>query len=285
MANYFLQVLNTALGRMQATQPGDGARIDGAFFIPEMATPTPIADVGAIYTKTDNNLYFQDGAGVEHQILTGATRSAELTLKGNAAPTVISTVDDTVGLVVPISGGVNGFAFVAGLTGAITDTADNGGVLRLTDASHGLDTGDVITVNGLATAAQNAATRVTVIDPNTIDCDDIAYATASETGVWERPSQLVAGVDAAGEYGIVHFDTLTASGTNKVYELAAMVNITEQTEGFAERKMTGATDTGTTGGVGHVALAAGDRVWMCIRGITDATDVTLKHFGFHLKAE
>jgi len=34
----------------------------------EITTPTPAADWGAIYTKSDNKLYFQDGAGVEHTV-------------------------------------------------------------------------------------------------------------------------------------------------------------------------------------------------------------------------
>lgn len=36
--------------------------------LPEITTPTAVADVGKIYTKSDNKLYFQDGAGVEHEV-------------------------------------------------------------------------------------------------------------------------------------------------------------------------------------------------------------------------
>ena len=34
----------------------------------EMTTPTAVADYGALYTKADNKLYFQDGAGIEHEV-------------------------------------------------------------------------------------------------------------------------------------------------------------------------------------------------------------------------
>lgn len=34
----------------------------------ESTTPTAIADFGAIYTKADNHLYFQSGAGVEYDL-------------------------------------------------------------------------------------------------------------------------------------------------------------------------------------------------------------------------
>ena len=38
----------------------------GTIFFSETTTPTPIADTGAIYTKANNELFFQDGAGNEH---------------------------------------------------------------------------------------------------------------------------------------------------------------------------------------------------------------------------
>jgi hypothetical protein len=42
--------------------------IDGAFHFRETTTPTAIVNYGAIYSKADNKLYFQDGAGVEHTV-------------------------------------------------------------------------------------------------------------------------------------------------------------------------------------------------------------------------
>ena len=46
----------------------DGIKISGAVAMSETTTPTATADVGKIYTKSDNKLYFQDGAGTEHEI-------------------------------------------------------------------------------------------------------------------------------------------------------------------------------------------------------------------------
>jgi hypothetical protein len=39
----------------------------------EITTPSSSVNYGKIYTKNDNDLYFQDGAGTEHNILKGAT--------------------------------------------------------------------------------------------------------------------------------------------------------------------------------------------------------------------
>ncbi len=39
-----------------------------SFHIPEITTPTAIGSWGALYPKADNKLYFQDGAGAEHEV-------------------------------------------------------------------------------------------------------------------------------------------------------------------------------------------------------------------------
>jgi hypothetical protein len=44
------------------------SRFDGAIFIAELSTPTAQTNFGAIYPKNDNKLYFQDGAGTEHEL-------------------------------------------------------------------------------------------------------------------------------------------------------------------------------------------------------------------------
>ena len=41
---------------------------NGAIHLLETSTPTAITNMGAIYTKNDNKLYFQDGANVEHTV-------------------------------------------------------------------------------------------------------------------------------------------------------------------------------------------------------------------------
>ena len=39
-----------------------------ALFLLETTTPSAKANMGALYTKNDNKVYFQDGAGVEHEV-------------------------------------------------------------------------------------------------------------------------------------------------------------------------------------------------------------------------
>jgi hypothetical protein len=41
---------------------------NGVITLKETTTPTAVTDYAKVYSKADNKLYFQDGAGVEHEI-------------------------------------------------------------------------------------------------------------------------------------------------------------------------------------------------------------------------
>ncbi|RLC68398.1 MAG: hypothetical protein DRH97_03250 [Chloroflexi bacterium] len=52
------------MGRMKPGGDGLGASIH----LKETTTPSAVANYGAIYTKSDNHLYWQSGAGVEYDL-------------------------------------------------------------------------------------------------------------------------------------------------------------------------------------------------------------------------
>jgi hypothetical protein len=59
---------NVGIG-LDPTSNMEGLSIEqGLLTLKERATPTADTNYGKIYTKTDNKIYFQDGAGVEHEI-------------------------------------------------------------------------------------------------------------------------------------------------------------------------------------------------------------------------
>jgi hypothetical protein len=71
--NHLLVVMDLATGNvgigLEPTANMLGLSIEaGCLTIKETATPTADADYGKVYCKNDNKLYFQDGAGVEHEI-------------------------------------------------------------------------------------------------------------------------------------------------------------------------------------------------------------------------
>lgn len=45
-----------------------GENAGGQLFLKECTTPTAVTNYGTLYTKNDNKLYFQDGAGNEHEV-------------------------------------------------------------------------------------------------------------------------------------------------------------------------------------------------------------------------
>ena len=55
---------------LRASTLDDGFEIaaGGSLTLPEITTPTADANKGKLYTKADNKLYFQDGAGAEHEV-------------------------------------------------------------------------------------------------------------------------------------------------------------------------------------------------------------------------
>jgi len=59
-----------ALKIYEETTMGFMFRGSGALHLFETTTPTAVTNYGAIYTKNDNELYFQDGAGNEKTVTT-----------------------------------------------------------------------------------------------------------------------------------------------------------------------------------------------------------------------
>jgi len=257
-------------------QVGDPV-IDGqtTILLAETTTPSAIENYAQLYTKSSNRPFFQDGDGDEHEIVEVDVEHGEMYMDGNSNATTITDANKPVAIEGFASSHLKDFTVVSSKNGVITDTADNT-VLRILDAAHGLTTGDIVTINGLATAAQNATTVITRIDNNNFDCDNITFATASETGTWQMGSYLLVPTGGAGSYMATMAASATPAGTNKTYLIQLCIGITPQADMKVERKF-GAADIGSMMMNGIITLADTNRVWIGIQGLTDATDITLKH--------
>jgi hypothetical protein len=69
--NCALVILSNGAVGVRTTSPSSYADLTlegGALCLKERATPTADENYGKLYTKTDNKLYFQDGAGAEHVV-------------------------------------------------------------------------------------------------------------------------------------------------------------------------------------------------------------------------
>ena len=252
--------------------------LDGqtTILLAETTTPTAVTNYGQIYTKSSDRIFFQDGAGNEHEVVEVDVEHGEMYMDGNGTPVTITTKDDPVALEGFSSSHLVDFTFVSSSNGIITDTANNSGTLRITDVGHGLTTGDIVTINGLATPAQNGTTVITRITDDVFDCDDISYATIDETGTWQMGSYLLTPTGGAGTYLAIMFNSATPGGTNKTYLIQLCIGNVAQVDAKSERKF-GAADIGAFPLGGFITLSDADRIWLSTTNLTDTTDITFKH--------
>ena len=77
------------MGNGQSIIPGGSNHGDlsEVLYLDEITTPSAVSGRAKLYTKSDNNLYFQDGAGVEHTVEVGAANIRELWLEPAEDPT------------------------------------------------------------------------------------------------------------------------------------------------------------------------------------------------------
>ena len=128
--------------------------LQGGVFLELLETTTPAAVSGSskFYTKTDDKLYHQDGAGAEHELGDVDVLHGEFFVNGNGTATTITdggAGKKDVALELGASDHLKDFTFQAGSNGVIGNTADNSTVLRITDTGHGLVSGDIVTINGI----------------------------------------------------------------------------------------------------------------------------------------
>jgi len=169
-ANNVVKIGDSGLGT------GTDLLVSGTTYLEEITTPSAIASVGAIYPKADNNLYFQDGAGVEKTLhdsedtitidLSLETYDAEparasvTNLHGGLLSLATAQPLDSVPTDLVVTKGIGKVMIVVNagsdLAGDITVTGET--IDRDTGASTPADT-DTITVDAVTTDASDTDTN------------------------------------------------------------------------------------------------------------------------------
>jgi hypothetical protein len=91
-----LTVLSTGVVGINTETPSINADLtleNGVLNIKETTTPTSDTDYGKLYTQSDNMLYFQDGAGIEHEVHLVDTFLGEMYAVDSSSVTTINTVN------------------------------------------------------------------------------------------------------------------------------------------------------------------------------------------------
>ena len=265
----------------------DGLSIElGLLTLKERALPTADGGYGKIYTKTDNMLYFQDGAGVEKVVALEAKFISEMYMYESGGSITIDTANEYHLMSGFSTGTVAGWTFDAGSTGPIASFADYSGTVAnailATDVAHGLVTGDDVSITG--TTAPNDYNGVYTI---TWVSNDTFYFLApglwnnTTTATWTEGSYLQAGTDAVGTYLANWSVTGEAGGAAKTYKFELFKNSSEVNTVAAEMTPHG-TNPQNCGSSGFVDIVAGDRIYVGMMNKTDTTNFALEHANLDL---
>ena len=268
-------------GSFTTVNASDVVTLEKEVTIKEITTPTPVSGYGKIYTKSDNSLYFQDGAGVEHIAHPIGENYGEAYIYNNSNATVIETADTPIALRQISEGLSNNFTFDAGSTGAITAFADYSGTVAgtvlATSGTHGLSTGEIITIRG--TTNYNGVSSVTVVSIDTFYFTDTWVADDGASD-WDQGASLTVGTGAAGLYpAFWQMSTAPAAACDLIFMM--YVNTTAQTKSTAERKFP-INDLGSCSSSCVLDVSDGDIIWLSVQ--SDGTaDITNKHGEFNLR--
>jgi len=254
----------------------------GVLTLKETTTPTADTNYGKIYTKDTDQLYFQDGGGVEHILAQADTNYGEFKVSDNATETVIRGDDEYQALTANVVTGLqNGFTYAAGLLGEVASIADGtGGLIAVTDVGHGLSAGDMITMNGHTDSAYNGIFEVMTVPTANVFTVTATY-TATDTGYWQKGASLKVNAGGAGTYKGTWASTGIAASNGQTVDFCPVVNTTPAAAACARRTFSNA-DYGSFGGTEIVTLAVDDIIWFVMRNTTSDGNVTIRTLDLNL---
>lgn len=208
---------------------------------------------------------------------------AEMFIYNNSNKAVMYEADTWHGAIGFAEGNISDcLTFHGAVTQAITIWADAGAqdpneVTATSDGCQaaGLAVGDFVTINN--TTNYNGVYEVKAVTTNTFN---IVHADSGNdgTGQFTMPAHFhVENGDGAGLYSVTGNGSISPDANSKEFDLCFFVNGDAQTNTFMRCE---AKTSGTYNSVAFdslVELANGDVLWLGIMGLTDATDVTVKH--------
>jgi len=166
---------------------------------------------------------------------------------------------------------VNGIAFNAGSTGAITIYAGpDGGQVTVTSNDHGLSEGDIITISG--STNYNNIYEITNVSTHTFEIT-AGWLGDDAAGTWRNGSNYV--VDKTGIYLTGWQLSAHSAGANKTYRFSMSHDAAICPQGLQRRKFAIQDDEGAVAGSCILSLTAGEIVAFNVYCETDDTNITL----------
>lgn len=253
---------------------------------------------GINITGVDNDLKLHNGALINNNHADSLTITeakviieGDLTVTGNQTlhgeanahasngTLIIDQASQSYGIEGELSAGLNnGFSFASGSNGVIADIASIAAndSIAISDATHGLVTGDYIAVQS---ANHSGLVVVTRIDADSFHVD-INFV-GDEVGTWQKGDQLIASAGTAGRFTIDVAITSAAGAASKEYHYHAVQNVTslDQTSFHITTRGTQHQSSSRTG---YVTVTAGDRFWLIVMNETDTQNLEYEDAGLIL---
>ena len=288
-------VMGDKVGGNTTTIGTDGAmKTTSAIAIKEVTTPTPIADYGQLYTKNNNELFFQDGAGTEHLLhgdsfsdmwYHGASFDAVAIGTQNSFTKItsfenISSEDDLGNL---ISNTTNN-EMTVGANGAGVYTiafhmssSVAGGASKEMVICPGVELATPVDVTG----ATNATPIVVTSVAHGLLNGDMVEIVGATTNTGANGTWIVAS-KADDTFTLIALDGTDSVG-NGVYD-ASSGDVTIKYPGsLVMHKEISQSDIDVGGGHADTGLAAGDKVAVYVANLDDTSDFNV--YGINIDAE
>ena len=255
---------------------------NGLYLVEQAAALDDVATLAQIWVKntTPQELWWTNEDGNDTHVATSDADSGVMKITANQTVT-IETANTPNAVKAFSTGLLENWTFVAGATGAITAYADYdstvSGTVLATSASHGRTTGDFITIRG--TTNYNGVFEITVVNSSTFYFTDTWVANDGASD-WEMGAYLTVDAGGEGDYAIEWDGSLSEGGAAgglifvRIYQDATELDLTRD-------RLFANNDIGAMSGGDHVAIVAGDRIWMAIE--SDGTnDMTLRFMNVRL---
>jgi hypothetical protein len=235
------------------------------------------------YILRDHNseiLIMSRGGNWDRMQATPVSFYADMHLHNNSTPTTINTQNIPHFVQGLFSDDIsNGFTFSAGSSGALTVFADYSatvpGAILATDASHGLSTGDTISITN--TTNYNGVFNVTVTGSDNFYFTD-TFVADDGTGTWYQGDRYSVDPGVGAKYRVGwHCFGSPDSGGGADFEFELFINEAPVEKAESVRTFGNSTDIGTLGGGGIINLVDGDELSFAMINMTDTVDFTATH--------
>jgi hypothetical protein len=248
----------------------------------EITTPGAVAGQAQVYAKSDNNMYFLDGAGVEAEVTD--TKRGQVVLEDNAAAFVVNSTGDPhcFHSAAGAASHLNGWTFVPGSAGTpttISTVADGGSsdLLITTSGVHGRSVGDIVSHTDMDVAAHAGVFQIATVPSTTTYTVPGTFGGADVNGVMDAATSGVVDAGSAGGYRLNWVASASAPDNNQLFNFDMRKNAEVISGTKVQRKFATQNDTGHIGGFAFVTVVDGDRLSFQIENATAANNIVLVH--------